>query len=389
MVADHAFSGVNNETLPFVPESMQFGHVLERIIREILLANPAFGLGKMLKMDFSNGFYRLHLVPSDAPKLGLAFPRIPGQPDLVAIPLVLTMGWKNRPLAFCALAESTANVCNTGLAKDSALAPHPLDDAVEAVTPPLLDPLPQLRPCVASTAVPAERDPCLPRSGQPLQTVDVFDDDFVELAQEHRSKSPRKLQNSRRVRQILLHAVDDFLRPIDEDDNSFRREPASLKKLRKGNCSWCTVKEVLGWVIDTVTLTIYLPLHQVKRLGEILASIPVHQKRTSVKKWHKVLDKLRSMSLTMPGAGHLFSLMQQAIPKKIGGRVSLTKDIHQRRWRNFAGCSTASSPVRLGWLSLSPWRRRPKATTTPLARGRVECDSHPRPSNLKRVSPTI
>ena len=71
MVAGHAFSSVNDKTLLLVPESMQFGHRLERIIREILLApDSAFGLVKMLKMDLSNDFYRLHLVPSDAPKLG-------------------------------------------------------------------------------------------------------------------------------------------------------------------------------------------------------------------------------------------------------------------------------------------------------------------------------
>ena len=69
MVADHSFSGMNKETLPLVPESMQFSHALERIIREILLADPVFGPVKMLKMDLSNGFYRLHLVPSGAPKL--------------------------------------------------------------------------------------------------------------------------------------------------------------------------------------------------------------------------------------------------------------------------------------------------------------------------------
>ena len=51
-------------------------------------------------------------MPSDAPKLGLAFPRIPGLPDLVAVPLVLTMGWKNSPPAFSAVTETIADICN-------------------------------------------------------------------------------------------------------------------------------------------------------------------------------------------------------------------------------------------------------------------------------------
>ena len=116
MVADHSWSGVNAETQPVVPvESMQFGHALERIIREILLADPALGPVKMIKVDLSDGFYRLHLVPCDAPKLGLAFPKIPGLPDLVAVPLVLTMGWKNSPPAFSTVTETIADLCNEKL----------------------------------------------------------------------------------------------------------------------------------------------------------------------------------------------------------------------------------------------------------------------------------
>ena len=42
MVADHTYSGVNPETQPIAPiESMQFGHALERLLREILLATMA------------------------------------------------------------------------------------------------------------------------------------------------------------------------------------------------------------------------------------------------------------------------------------------------------------------------------------------------------------
>lgn len=62
--------------------------------------------------------------------------------------------------------------------------------------------------------------------------------------------------------------------------------------------------------LDTVNMTVTLPPHRVERLAEILASIPLDQKRTSVRKWHKVLGELRSMSLALPGARHLFSHMQ-------------------------------------------------------------------------------
>ena len=92
----------------------------------------------------------------------------------------------------------------------------------------------------------------------------------------------------------MLHAIDSIIRPLSPDDNPHRREPVSLKKLRQGDCSWSTLKVMLGWIIDTVSMTVHLPPHRAERLAEILASIPITQKRTSVRKWHNVLGELNS-----------------------------------------------------------------------------------------------
>ena len=74
------------------------------------------------------------------------------------------------------------------------------------------------------------------------------------------------------MRQILLHAIDDVLCPLDTTDSTFRQEPVSLKKLRKGDCSWSTVKLVFGRIIDNEAMTIHLPPHRVERLAEVLLS---------------------------------------------------------------------------------------------------------------------
>lgn len=323
MIVDYTFSGVNDETLPLAPvDAMQFGHALDRILREIMMADPAYGPVNLIKVDLSDGFYRIGLSAGDMPKLGLVFPTKPGEEQLVAIPLVLPMGWKNSPPIFSAATETIADLANQRLRQGEVHnAPHHLDELAESVQP---EPPAQTVAPVASVptlAVPSERDPSLKVNSAPLGYVDIFVDDFIALAQES--------GNSRRVRRILLRAIDDVFRPNDAADSVHRREPVSLKKLKKGDCSWATVKEVLGWIIDTVNMTIHLPPRRVDRLSEILSSIPVHQKRTSVKKWHKVLGELRSMSLALPGARNLFSHMQRALADKLGGRVSLTKDVHQ------------------------------------------------------------
>ena len=62
-IVDYSFSGVNQDTLPLAPsEAMQFGHTLDRLLREILLANPDLGPVYMMKVDIADGFYRINLT---------------------------------------------------------------------------------------------------------------------------------------------------------------------------------------------------------------------------------------------------------------------------------------------------------------------------------------
>jgi hypothetical protein len=48
-------------------ESMQFGHALDRMLREILLANIKDGHVYLNKTYLSDGFYRVSLAPNDIP----------------------------------------------------------------------------------------------------------------------------------------------------------------------------------------------------------------------------------------------------------------------------------------------------------------------------------
>ena len=333
-IVDYTWWNVNDETLPLAPsEAMQFGHALDRILREILLADPKLGPVYMLKLDISDGFYRINVAIEDIPRLGVVFPVKQGAEPLVAFPLVLPMGWKNSPPIFSAATETAADIANRDIQSDAPVPTHPLGTLAATMDDPIL-PLP--RPCPTSVPSPAPsstaptsshlpaptlRDSSLPSTNKLAAYIDVFVDDFIGLSQ--------GLYNRERVRNILLRAVDQIFRPNDFYDDAFRREPVSLKKLKQGDVSWCTIKTVLGWVINTTTMTIHLPDHRVERLAEILASIPETQKRLSLKKWHKILGELRSMSLALPGARNMFSLMQHALSKSKKTRVALTKGVHQ------------------------------------------------------------
>ena len=106
-----------------------------------------------------------------------------------------------------------------------------------------------------------------------------------------------------------LSAIDEVLRPLSDADNKYRKEPASVKKMAKGDAHWSTWKRILGWDIDSVNLALHLPAHRMQRLRDVLMWLLPPNKRLSVTRWHQVLGELRSMSPALPGTRGLFSVL--------------------------------------------------------------------------------
>lgn len=313
-IGDYTWSEVNQDTVPLAPmDAMQYGKALDRIIREILVSNPKYGPVQLIKTDLSDGFYRVNLRIEDIPKLALIFPDIPGRQRLVALPLCLPMGWKLSPPHFCAVTETIADITNARLGTVPKEQPfHKLDKRANDVKVKQGGPV-QLQ---------VPRDPNLPCLANPQAKAEIFVDDFVLMAQGNEKRL-------RALRSTLFTVIDEVFRANDEKDTSTsRKETISLKKLDQGDCTRASLKSVLGWMIDTIKETLELPEHRIVRLQEILDQIPPSQKRTSAKKWHKVLGELRSMAAALPGARGLFSQMQLALRTDSKHRINLSKGVH-------------------------------------------------------------
>ena len=362
LLVDHTWWGVNDATEPYFAKGvMQFGRALSRLLYRIHHSNPKFGTSFLAKFDLSDGFYRMATRPSDAPNLAVVMPKYPDEPQLIAIPLVCTMGWVNSPPSFSAMSETIADITNARLREDNST-PHRLEDVAGAndkleptiVTElpiggaPALQPssqpistashLPTLQPSL-SEPPPGHVSLHSPAS-EPLSYMDVFVDDFIGLCQG--SPARRRL-----VRRVLLHAVDDVLAQPNLDE-PHRQEAVSLKKLLKGDGAWDTRKLILGWIIDTYRRTIELPPHRHARLQEIFDSLK-GRTRISTKKWQKVIGELRFMSLAIPGSGGLFSALQLGLKHSDKHRVRITKHIaaHLADFERLAQ-SLMDRPTRLG-----------------------------------------
>ena len=313
LIVDYSFSQVNQETVLLSPhEAMQFGRALQRIVR----ADPPYGPVALSKFDIADGFYRVWLQLADIPKLGVVLPTTPLQPYLIAFPLAPPMRWVKSPPYFTACTETACDHANMALqSRDRSRvrsSAHRLE-AVAATPPPDAVPamisrgeaLPQLRYAV--------------NGRPPLASVDVYVDNFLLMAQTAHQR--------RKVLRATLGAIDDVFRPLTPDDPPHSREPASVKKMLKGDAAWATQKCILGWDVDTAQATLHLPPHRLERLHTLLDRISPPHKRVSVGVWHQLLGELRSMSLALPGPRGLFSILQHSLSQVDKHCVRITPQV--------------------------------------------------------------
>ena len=159
------------------------------------------------------------------------------------------------------------------------------------------------------------------------------------------------------VHQAMLHAVDQVLRPLQVGDRPERKEPVSVKKLRKGDACWRTRKNILGWLVDTRQRTIHLPEHRRHRLDAVLASVHPNQTTTSLCKWRQLLGELRSMSVAIPAGRGFYSHLQCILPTdpslSANTRVRITPQAH-RALGHFRRLATTLRQRPTRWAELLP-----------------------------------
>ena len=136
-IVDYTFSGVNEATVKLAPpESMQFGKALDRIIQKAAEANPRHGIVNLSKYDLADAFMRVGLAPSMILKLAVAVPTTsPDEDPLIAVPMVLPMGWMESPPAFCTVTETIADLANAKIAQGYIPAPYHRHEAVANTMP--------------------------------------------------------------------------------------------------------------------------------------------------------------------------------------------------------------------------------------------------------------
>ena len=267
-------------------------------------------------------------------RLGLLLPRYEGEPQLIGIPMSCTMGWTESPPSFSTMSETVCDVTNKNFkASPLLVAPHrleelaaPMDDLDRSVVPrPRGDEQAKADLALADVLahkapVPYDPEDIAPPSNfllkRPLGETDVFVDDFIQLGQGSRRRM-------KALRQHLFHGIDSILAQPGVSEHK-RNEAVSLKKLLKGDSSWSTRKVILGWLLDTIRQTIELPAHRKQEIARLFHDL-ASRTRVTEKHWHKILGKLRFISVAIPGSAGLFSALQLALQRSSHGRIRITQ----------------------------------------------------------------
>jgi hypothetical protein len=91
---------------------------LDRIIWNAVEAIPQHGIGNLSRYELTDSFMRVSLSPSIILKLAVAAPTtLPDKHPLIAVPVVLPMGWMESPPAFCMVTETIADLVNAKIAQ--------------------------------------------------------------------------------------------------------------------------------------------------------------------------------------------------------------------------------------------------------------------------------
>jgi hypothetical protein len=244
------------------------------------------------KIDLSDGFWRM-LVEEDA-KWNFAYvmPDPPGSPVRLVVPSALQMGWAESPAYFCAATETGRDIIHQSVASKQDLPPHVFEKYMH----------------------PAKK-PKRSSKEDSMYSVSVYLDDFIGAVVENASGTLLG-----RVTKAALHGIHSIFPPPETTGHVGGKDPISLKKLQRGDARWNSEKEILGFLVDGAAKTVRISDARAKDIVAEIRKI-LKKKRVPLKRYRRIIGKLRHVALILPGTKGLFSPINKALkgdPQVIG-----------------------------------------------------------------------
>ena len=291
LVAGYLLPSVNDATKDCAPEEAisQIGTVLPRIIEALARIDESKGPVSMMKVDLTDGFWRVMAQEGEEWNFAYVLPNHPGKPTEIVVPAALQMGWALSPPFFCAASETARDIGEQLVREPVGTLPeHPL----EAMTMPEALKLPKIGKAKEGAAF--------------LHMLEVFVDDFVQLAQTTDEEALRHCSRA------VLHGIHSVFPPPNVTGHN-GADPVSVKKLLKGEGVWAVRKEILGWVMDGSTMCIELSNKKQETILQDLKQALRKKRGLRFKSFEKLVGKLRHASIGIPAGKYLFGPINRLI----------------------------------------------------------------------------
>jgi hypothetical protein len=268
---------------PLEPLS-ELGHVLPRLL-DFMADTPEEDVIMFAKIDLSDGFWRMIVTENDAWHFAYVLPDPPGHPVRLVIPHALQMGWTESPGYFCAATETGRDVMQALVINKVALPLHPLE----------------------SFMTPTEKARPQSTGDHYQQMASVFVDDYCLAAVE--SRDGELLQ---RISRAALHTIHGIFPPPNASGHKGGKDPVSRTKLERGDARWEQEKEMLGFALDGQFRTVRLPAAKAQTISTEISRI-LKKNRIPIKRFQKIVGKLRHATLVLPSTLSLFAPLNKAL----------------------------------------------------------------------------
>jgi hypothetical protein len=272
MTHDQSFPGpsgfsVNNRVQKELLPPILYSYVLLRSIHYIINLRSTYPNTKIFlcKVDIDAAFRRCHISHHTA------YECLTTYDNLLFMALRLTFGGAPCPAIWGYISETIADLANTLIQNQHWDHHHLFDPLSEQVDHPIS--LPDTIPFHAAKPTSVFIPP------NPLGKIDIYIDDTIGIA-------PDILDNVNRTSKSIPLAIHSIARPLDSSDIIPRKDIISLKKFSaEGRME--ETKTILGWIINTRSLTISLPPDKHNRWTSDIKNI-----LSSNKVRHKTLETL-------------------------------------------------------------------------------------------------
>jgi hypothetical protein len=297
-----SFPSVNETTnkLAKAEAMVQLGNSLRRLIAKMADNYNKEKPFVFAKLDIKDGFWRCAVNDTDAWNFCYVLPSLNKNIDMDDIELVvpnsLQMGWCESPPFFCSSSETARDIIETLLLQDK-LPAHKFENTMLEEMKNHYD---------------------LENTTERTTILEVFVDDFIGMTNDRTEKYLSQISRA------MLHGIHSIFPPPSMTGHD-GGDPISEKKLKQGDGTWSTTKEILGWEFDGDAYTIQLPQQKCRDTISLIKKL-LKQKRSSLNKYQKVAGKLQHASYGLPGGKGLFSPIQIAMSGN-PDFITLTKDL--------------------------------------------------------------